>query len=112
MRTLVRGRDFRDAVTVEVGEEDADTGTASLGHRKNETWPSRGADADTGVLKIDEMRQLRGNDHIEVPITVDIGDGGILRGGRVGAFGNRDVGPDVRVCRAEGHAHVTFGSGT
>ena len=54
------------------------------------------------------MRLFCGNHHIEEPIAVHVGDGGILGGRRVGALGNGDVGPVVGVRGTEGNAHVAF----
>ena len=109
LSALVRGGGLGYPVTVEIGEEHANIGATSLGHGKDQTRPSHCAGAGTWILQIDEMCQLGRHHHIEIPIAVDVGDGGIFRGGCVGSFGQGDVDPAVWVRRTERYTHVAFG---
>ncbi len=106
---LVGGGHLGHTVAVEVGEEHANVGTAPLGHRKDQPWPVGGAGVGTRILQIDEVRQFRGHHHIEISVAVHVGDGGVLRGRCVGAFGERGVDPAVGVAGTERDAHVALG---
>ena len=108
MSTLVGSGNLEDSITIEISEEDANIGSASLGHGKNQTRPGRGAGAGTRILQINEMRQFRRHHHIEIPIAIHVGDGRILWGRRVGTFGEGDVGPAVRVRATEGNTYMAF----
>ena len=96
-------------VVVEVREEDADVGSAALGHRQDQARPRRRARLVAGILQVDQVREFGGDDHVECAVAVDVGDGRILGGGGIGALGQRHVVPPMGIGTGEGDPHVPLG---
>ena len=109
LRALVRCHGLGCAVVVEIGEEHADVGSAALGHRQDQALPTCRAWLVAGILQVDQVREFGCDDHIGRAVAVDVGDGRVFGGRRIGTLGERHVVPAPRIICGEGDPHMPVG---